>query len=117
MTKIIYDQRRASRLLPLLGAIGREIQERTEALDRLEKDIARLSAIPYVDTQDQLSRELQGKLAEASAHRRGLRLAKQELDRLGCSVVGTEPLTIRIPGRVGEALHSFVWQNGDPVLQ
>jgi len=40
-----------------------------------------------------------------------------ELDHLGCSVVGTEPLTIRIPGRVGEARRSFVWQTGDPILK
>jgi hypothetical protein len=38
-------------------------------------------------------------LAEAAAHKRGLRLAREELEKLGCSVVGMEPLTFRIPGR------------------
>jgi len=117
MTQITYDQRRATRLLPLLGAIGREMQERTEALTRLEKQIETLSDAPNVDSDDDLTNRLHSKIAEAAAHRRGLRLAKQELERLGCSVVGTEPLTIRIPGRVGEAKHSFVWQTGDPVLK
>ena len=117
MTQITYDQRRASQLLPLLGAIGREIQERAEALMRLEKQIETLTDTPYADSDETLANTLHSKIAEAAAHRRGLRLAKKELERLGCSVVGTEPLTIRIPGRVGEAKHSFVWQTGDPVLK
>ena len=117
MTNITYDQKRASSLLPLLGAIGREIQERAAALARLERQIEALTATPYSDSDETLSGVLHSKLAEASAHRRGLRLARQELERLGCSVVGTEPLTFRIPGRVGEANHSFVWQTGDPVLK
>lgn len=117
MKKITYDQRRASRLLPLLGAIGAEIQERAEALANLEAEIETLSNTPYAGAVENMTNELHSKIAEAAAHRRGLRLAKKELERLGCSVVGTEPLTFRIPGRVGEAKHSFVWQTGDPVLK
>ena len=117
MTKITYDQRRASRLLPLLAAIGREIQERAQELEKLEREIETLSSTPYADSVAELSRQLHDMIAEAAAHRRGLRLAKQELDQLGCSVLGTEPLTFRIPGQVGEAKHSFVWQTGDPVLE
>lgn len=106
-----YDRRHANRLLPLLGAIGREIEERSEALNALEERIAALEAHPRT------AEELQRAVAEAAEHRRGIRLAKRELERLGCSVLGTAPLTFRIPGRVGEALQSFVWQTGDPVLK
>ncbi|MEW6071451.1 MAG: DUF2203 family protein [Planctomycetota bacterium] len=107
-----YDRRSARELLPLLEAIGREIRERTEAAERLEARLARLGASPSADPVER--REI---VAEIAAHRLGLRLARHELDRLGCTVVGTEPLTIRIPGRVGEARRSFVWQTGDPVLK
>lgn len=115
MKQITYDQTRASSLLPLLGAIGREIQERAEALARLEIELESLTTDEHSSQQDQTL--FHSKTAEAAAHRRGLRHAKAELERLGCSVVGTEPLTFRIPGRVGEANHSFVWQTGDPVLK
>ena len=108
----LYDRRSARELLPLLGAIGRELQERREALERLEARLERLKQEPHSDPDE--VREL---VAETASHRLGLRLARNELDRLGCSVVGTEPLTIRIPGRVGEARRSFVWQTGDPILK
>ncbi len=107
-----YDRTSARELLPLLGAIGVEIRERAEALERLEKRLELLNSRPHSD-----SGEIRELVAQAAAHRRGVRLARKELDRLGCSVVGTEPLTIRIPGRVGEARRSFVWQTGDPVLK
>ena len=112
MRQIDYDRRRATELLPLLGAIGREIQERTRTLEELEGRIGRLSTLPFPDSD--LLRELE---AEAAGHRCGLRLARKELGHLGCSVVGMEPLTFRIPGRVGEAKQSFVWQTGNPVLK
>ena len=109
-----YNRRHATQLLPLLGAIGREIQERSHTLAALEERIEQLESR---DHEKHGNEELQRLVAEAATHRRGIRLAKRELDRLGCSVVGTAPLTFRIPGRVGEAKHSFVWQTGDPVLK
>lgn len=101
-----YRKQEILGLLPLLGSIGREIEERTVSLAEIEA----LSDRPNPDRD-----EMHNLIAEASAHRRGLRLSRLELERLGCSVVGTEPLTFRIPGRVGEAKHSFVWQAGDPI--
>lgn len=109
-----YDRRHANRLLPLLGAIGREIEERTQALAATEE---RIRALESARRTTSTANELQRLTAEAATHRRGIRLAKKELDRLGCSVLGTAPLTFRIPGRVGEAQRSFVWQTGDPVLE
>ena len=106
-----YDIRGANRLLPLLRSIGKEIEERTEALERLEQEIERLQP------QSRTTQESRALIAEAASQRRELRHAREELQRFGCSVLGTAPLTIRIPGRVGEAKKSFVWQTGDPVLK
>jgi hypothetical protein len=112
MKSIEYDRSAASHLLPLLGSIGKEIQERSALLGELEARIESLTSLPFADPE-----ELHELIARASAQRREIRLAKKELERLGCSVVGTQPLTFRIPGRVGEARHSFVWQTGDPALK
>ena len=105
-----YDIHGANRLLPLLRSIGKEIEERTESLERLEASIA----LQPAGSQTTEARAL---VAEAASQRRELRHAREELQRFGCSVLGTAPLTIRIPGRVGEAKKSFVWQTGDPVLK
>ena len=112
MRPIQYEADDARKLFPLLESIAHEIEERSLALETLEAEIERLSRDPRRN-----ERALHQSVAEAAAHRRGLRHAKDELERLGCSVVGTAPLTLRIPGRVGEAKHSFVWQTGDPVLK
>jgi len=107
-----YDEQEALAMLPLLGSITREIMERTNALELLEIEIDALRSMTPSDEDT-----LRTAVAEAATHRRELRHAKKELERLGCSVVGTEPLTLRIPGKVGEARKSFVWQAGDPVLK
>ena len=112
MKKIQYDRNLAKELLPLLEAIGREIRERSEALERHEQKIELESKVAFPSET-----KVHGLVAQAASHRRGLRHVKEEIEQLGCSVVGTEPLTIRIPGRVGEAKHSFVWQTGDLVLK
>ena len=100
-----YDPSRVLALLPLLAAISREIEERGAALAALEVRIEQLGADANAGTE--LVRSL---LAEASTHRREMRLSRRELERLGCSVVGTSPLTIRIPTREGAAQKSLVWQ-------
>jgi hypothetical protein len=107
-----YDEQEALAMLPLLSAITQEIKERTSALEILEIEIEALGSMTPQDGE-----ALRHAVAEAATHRRELRHAKSELEQLGCSVVGTEPLTLRIPGRIGEARHSFVWQAGDPVLK
>jgi hypothetical protein len=112
MQGIQYDRRRANELLPLLGAIGREIQERTNELERLENRIELFSSLPSSDAE-----EIRRLVAEAATHRRELRRARLELERLGCSVVGTAPLTFRIPVREGRERTSFVWQSQDTVLK
>jgi hypothetical protein len=86
-------------VLPLVRSIGREIAERRQALESLES------------RRDELDggRELWLIDAECSAHRRGIRHAREELRRLGCSLIGTEPLTIRISCDCEEGKRSFLW--------
>ncbi len=112
MKNKLYDQKRATALVPLLNSITHELQERNAELAGLERRIETLSNQQRPDEG-----ALHNLVAEASMHRREVRLAKEELLRLGCSIVGTAPLTIRIPGQRGNARRSFVWRQGDPVLR
>jgi hypothetical protein len=102
-----YAPSAAAALAPLLESIGREIDERVSRLAEVEARIEELHASPFY------SEEMHGLVAEAAAHRAALRQCKNELESLGCSVVGTMPLTVRIPTRVGEERQSLVWQQGD----
>ena len=107
----LYSKQNATALLPLLEAITREIQERTSCLERIEGLLE--DAAPNA-----LSKEtVRDRIAQAATQRRELRLARAELERLGCSIVGTQPITIRIPGQRGSKRRSFVFQTGDPVLR
>lgn len=101
-----YEPADAEALAPLLDSIGREIEERVPKLAKLEARVAALRASPFY------SAELRVLEAEGSSHRRELRHCHAELEALGCSVVGTTPLTIRIPTRVDGATRSQVWQHG-----
>lgn len=96
----------AEALAPLLHSIGRELEERGARLAELETGMDELKRSPFFESK---LRDLQ---AEAAEQRRALRECRKELDRLGCSVVGTAPLTIRIPTREGDARGSLVWQQG-----
>lgn len=110
MSDLLYDKKRATELMPLLRSISREIQERSVELDRIEELLARAEAGKRVH-------DLSNLVASAATHRREIRLARRELDRLGCSIVGTEPLTIRIPGQRGSQRRSFVYQTGSAALR
>lgn len=96
----------AKALAPLLDSIGRELEDRGARLAELESRIERLQAGP------RRMKELKQLESEAAEMRRELRHCREELERLGCSVVGTTPLTVRIPTRVGDAHRSLVWQHG-----
>jgi len=92
-------------MLPLLAAISRELEERGAALVEIDARLQALRAQPNKD-----GRLLRALVAEAANHRRAIRLGHAELERLGCSVVGTNPLTIRIPTQEGLRRRSLVWQ-------
>jgi hypothetical protein len=100
-----YDPKHARALAPLLDSISREIEERSLALEAIEGRLHELKQSPFYSAE---SRALE---AEAAAHRRELRLCRSELDRLGCTVLGTAPITIRIPTLVGKQRRSVVWQH------
>jgi len=99
-----YEPADARALAPLLASIGRELAERNARQAELEARLVELGTSPGFEAE---RRELQ---SESAIHRRELRHLRAELERLGCSVVGTSPLTIRILTRVGGANRSFVWQ-------
>lgn len=99
-----YEPADAEALAPLLDSIGREIAERGPRLAEIEARLDELRQSPFpAEERPALEREL-------SLERRELRRCHAELERLGCSVVGTTPLTIRIPTRVDGASRSLVWQ-------
>lgn len=99
-----YAPADARALAPLLDSIGRELEERGARLTELESQVSARRASPFYDE------ELPELEAEIAIHRRELRHCREEVERLGCTVVGTKPLTIRIPTRVGGASRSLVWQ-------
>lgn len=100
-----YDPAHARALAPLLDSISCEVEARAETLEALEGRILELRNSPF------FSAELGGLEAEAAAHRRELRHCHQELERLGCTVLGTSPLTVRIPTQVGKKRESLLWQH------
>jgi len=104
-----YDPAEARALAPLLDSLVRELLEREEALVAIDARIAELRASPFY------SSELRSLEADGAVHRRELRHCHAELERLGCSIVGKTPVTIRIPSRRGNAPRSLVWQPGQGV--
>lgn len=101
--KLPHQPADARALAPLLASIGRELTERNARLAELQ---ARLAELGTGGSED----ERRALRAESATHRRELRHLRAELERLGCSVVGTTPLTIRILTRDGGTSRSFVWQ-------
>lgn len=100
-----YELAAADALAPLLRSIGRELEERATRLTELEARLAELRKSPIH------GEEVRALEAELALHRREMRLCRGELEALGCSVVGTAPLTIRIPTRVAGAKRSRMWQH------
>ncbi len=91
----------AERLLPLVRAIGRELEERNRAVAALENRLGRLSVDRH-EHRDELTR-LESQL---STERRELRRAEKELATLGCELDVDHPLRVIFPGE-GEC---FAWE-------
>ena len=98
--KKTYDRAQAERLRPLLEAIAAELDERHSALERLERQL-RHQRVEGVD--DQATANV---VAELATHKREIRLATQELDRLGASVDVGSRSVVRLPGPDGS------WETG-----
>jgi hypothetical protein len=83
-------------MLPLLRAIGRELQARTRAIEELERRAEVLS-----ESQDSHPAELRLIEADLALQRRELRSTEKELGRLGFSIDADNPH--RIVGRGNSA--------------
>lgn len=102
-----YDRDRATRLVPLLRSITREIRDRTRRVDALRRELELMHG-------GERSRRYRDRQAELSIQLRGLRLASVELERLGCSLDRGRPLRVLIPGDGGA---SFAWRCGSTELE
>lgn len=98
--KPLYDRVSADRLIPLLRSIAREVVERQTSLERLDAALERASD----------ERRAQLLIGEAATQRRELRHAWSEVLRLGCSILGTQPVTFRIPVKIDLQPWSLVYQ-------
>ena len=96
MTTPVYAEPQAEKLLPLLVSIGREVKNRLRAIDELEQQLAHYG--PANPPRDPEGTEA---VAQLALHKRELRLALKELERLGCDLDADHPLRILIPGLNG----------------
>jgi hypothetical protein len=103
-----YEPSDAEALAPLLDSIGRELGERGTRLLEIE------GRIEEIKRNRHFAVELRRLAGEAATHRRELRHCREELERLGCRVLGTAPLTVRIPTRESDGRQSQVWQQRQP---
>jgi hypothetical protein len=90
-----------------------EIAERTAAIEMLEARLETLSAPQFAKTGAHERREIQ---AELATHRRELRLANQELPRIGCARDDDHPARILIRGESGDIHDGFAWNAYDESL-
>lgn len=102
-----YDSEHADRLIPLLRSVQRELRERADAIRSLEQ---RLRRAPRARRDSPERVALQ---AELASHKLGTRLAKKELERLGCLLDDAQPQRILIPGASGDLANGFSWSLGD----
>jgi len=96
MKKHVYPEPQAEKLLPLLVSIGREVKNRIRAIDELEQKLSKYG--PSNPVRDADGAQM---IAELATHKRELRTALKELERLGCELDADHPLRILIPGLDG----------------
>jgi hypothetical protein len=103
------DRNDAQKLVPLLDAIFREVADRRREVRMLEKQLAAAKRVPGEGDE---GASLQARLA---THRRELRLARKEFERLGCIVDEHNPNRVLILGPNGS--QAFRWDAGDSAVQ
>jgi hypothetical protein len=108
LMKKAYDTQHAKQLLPLLESIVREVADRLHEIRVIQ---GRLAAFEDVEATP----EFFDLKAALSNHRREIRLATAELERLGCVVDEKYPLRIIIPGTDGNP--EFQWDPGELILR
>ena len=107
MQKSSNDRSQVEKLLPLVRSIGRELSERLQAVSAMEERMATLLSIGST------SKEIRLITAEASSHYRAIRQSRHELGKLGCSVIGEQPLTVRVCVNEEGHQRSLLWQMGN----
>ena len=95
MTKRVYAEPQAEKLLPLLVSIGREVKNRMRTIAELEEVLAKQGGSKR---PTEAARET---IALLALQKRELRTSLEELERLGCSLDADHPLRILIPGLNG----------------
>ncbi len=111
--KNAYNYTGAERLIPLIRMIHREMRERSEAIRDLNIKLHQLRSNSAHSTPR--AREL-AKLniqADIASHKREIRFANKELERLGCAVDEENPFRVLIPGTNGEIENGYAWRVGD----
>ena len=106
-----YDRNRAQRLVPLLRSISLELSDRLHEIRILQGRIAAL------ERRGGSVDELLDMKATRATHRRELRYAQHELERLGCVQDESHPFRILIPGADGEVAHGFALDANDACLR
>jgi hypothetical protein len=96
MTKRVYAEPQAEKLVPLLVSIGREVKNRIRSIDEFERKLEAYG--PGNPPRDAEGTQI---VAELAIHKRELRSALKELERLGCELDADHPLRILIPGLNG----------------
>ncbi len=105
--KRAYERQEAERLRPLLEAIAREIEERSEAIQRLTRAAQRRSA------RGNDAAAGNDAIAKLATHKRELRLAVEELETLGCTVDPADPTTVFVPGPDGSLESGYEMHVGE----
>jgi hypothetical protein len=105
--KKAYDSRGAERLIPLLRQIQKEIRQRSDSIRKCYVQIKGLG-----NSRKTLSGALR---AEISNHKREIRHARKEFDRLGCLIDETAPYRVLIPGADGT--NGFAWELGETTVR
>lgn len=111
MVRKTYDARDAKALIPLLRSITQEIQEREQEIDRLDIRAQALEGRAGTD------RERTRLEAEAATHKRELRFALRELERLGCALDQDHPLRVLIPGSATAKGPGYAWSPEDTTIR
>lgn len=96
MNRRPYALQEAEKIVPLIRSIGGEIKSRSKAIARIEATIETLSRRP-----SGRECEIYNLDADLALHRRELRNAEKELERLGCSLDADDPFRILIPSPAG----------------
>ncbi|MEM8710378.1 MAG: DUF2203 family protein [Planctomycetota bacterium] len=101
-----YDKDHAAKLVPLLEMIFAEVADRRRSIRQLERELKTEKA-----TAGASSPKASLLTASLANHKRELRLASKEFERLGCVVDEHNPNRVIIPGSAGME-SGFHWEAG-----